>query len=280
MDQWRLVADSSCDLVPDTLSDDQVKFASVPLTIIVGNAQYVDIPATDTRRMMVHMKEFKGASSSSCPSPDDFAREFVKAANTIAVTITSGLSGTYNSALQGVRLALEQNPDSNIHVVDSHATSGSMILILRRLRELIAQDLSFEDIVEQIERYRDTMRIIFSLASFDNLVKTGRMSKTSGVLASALNIRAVAINTAQGVIQVLEKPRGQKKAIERMVALMETVKDMAGVPVVISHCNNPEGARQLCDAVRAAYAVNDITICETHCLTSFYSGDQGLLLSF
>ncbi|MEG2204622.1 MAG: DegV family protein, partial [Oscillospiraceae bacterium] len=164
--------------------------------------------------------------------------------------------------------------------VDSRSTAGSMVLLLRRLMDLIAQELSFEQVVEQIESYRNDMHILFSLASFDNLVKTGRMSRAAGVLASALNIRAVATNTSEGTISVLEKPRGEKKAIDRMVALMSTFKDPTGKPVVITHCNNPAGAEAIRQAVQKAYAVSDITVLSTRCLTSFYSGDQGLLLCF
>ena len=150
------------------------------------------------------------------------------------------------------------------------------------VKQLIEQGIPFEEIVSQIEGYRDSMKIIFSLASFDNLVKNGRMSRAAGVLASALNIRAVATNTAEGVIEVIEKARGEKRAIERMVALMGRYKDMAGKPVVITHCNNPGAVETMCELIKLTYGTpdSDITVLECACLTSFYAGDQGLLLSF
>ncbi|MEG2174078.1 MAG: DegV family protein, partial [Oscillospiraceae bacterium] len=207
MQQWRLVADSSCDLAELGGTDDHIGFATVPLTIRVGETDYVDVPSTDSQTMLAHMKEHKGPSSSCCPAPTAFAEEFRRAANTFAVTITSGLSGTYNCAMQAMHMVMEEHPDRHIHVIDSRATAGCMVLILRHLRELIEQGLCFDEIVNRIERYRNESRIIFSLASFDNLVKNGRMSRTSGLLASALNIRAVSINSEAGQIQVLEKPR-------------------------------------------------------------------------
>lgn len=280
MEKWRLVADSSCDLNPESLADQTAGFSTVPLKIIVGDAEYVDIPSTDVGEMLNRMKAHKGASSSACPSPDAFVQEFSKAINTIVVTITSGLSGTYNCAMQAREMMLEEHPDRNIHVIDSRSTAGSMVLLLRRIKELISQGTDFPEIVRQAEHYRDQMRILFSLASFDNLVKTGRMSRAAGVLASALNIRAVATNTPEGTIEVLEKPRGEKRAIERMVDIMGDIKDMAGKPVVITHCHNPEGAGAMKKAIEAAYAGVEVVIMETRCLTSFYAGQAGLLLSF
>ncbi|HWP52311.1 MAG TPA: DegV family protein [Clostridia bacterium] len=282
MENWQLVADSSCDLDPENFDTGEIPFATVPLKIIVGDKEFVDLPETEVNQMFAAMKAFAGAATSSCPSPHAFAEQFCKAAHTIAVTITSGLSGSYNCAVQAMNMVLDEHPDKKIHVVDSRSTAGSMVLILRQLKKLVEQGIPFDDIVRQIESYRDSMKIIFSLANFDNLVKNGRMSRAAGVLATALNIRAVATNTAEGVIEVIEKPRGEKRAIERMVALMGRYKDMTGKPVVITHCNNPGAVRIMCDLIKATYGTkdSDITILECACLTSFYAGDQGLLLSF
>lgn len=281
MQEWRIVADSSCDLQEKDLADETLGFSTVPLTIHVGDTSYTDVPTTDCLKMLTHMKEYKHGSSSSCPSPDDFAREILKAANCIVVTITSGLSGTYNSALTAAKMIKEEHPLHNIHVIDSLATSGTMVLILRYVRKLIKQGLAFDEIVGRAESYRDSLRILFSLASFDNLIKTGRMPRVAGLLATALNIRAVATATPQGVIQVLEKPRGQKAAIERMIKRMIQIKDMSGKPVVISHCNNPDGALAVKDELlKACLEVGEISILENRCLNSFYAGDQALLMSF
>ena len=282
MENWQLVADSSCDLNPESFDTGEISFATVPLKIIVGDKEFVDLPETAVKEMFAAMKAFAGAASSSCPSPHAFAEQFCKAAHTIAVTITSGLSGSYNCAVQAMNMVLDEHPDKKIHVIDSRSTAGSMVLILRQLKKLVEQGIPFDDIVSQIESYRDSMKIIFSLANFDNLVKNGRMSRAAGVLATALNIRAVATNTAEGVIEVIEKPRGEKRAIERMVALMGRYKDMTGKPIVITHCNNPGAAKVMCDLIKHTYGTkdSDITVLECACLTSFYAGDQGLLLSF
>ena len=278
MDQWRIVADSSCDLRSDCFSD--IGFSSVPLKVRVDNTEYVDDGSSDPAVMLSHMKTYKGASSSSCPSPQEFAQEFRRAKNVIAITMTSGLSGTYNCAIQARQMVKEENPDANIYVVDSRSTAGSMVLLVRRVRELILEGFDFDEIVKQIERYRGEMRIVFSLASFDTLVKNGRMSRAAGLIATVLNIRAVATNTNDGYIKVLEKLRGESQAILRMVKLMGEIKDMTNRPAVITHCQNPDGANILTETIKRFYPSCDVTVLNTGCLTSYYAGENGLLLCF
>ena len=280
MKEWGLIADSSCDLNHQLFDSCDAYFATVPLKIVVGDREFVDLPETDPREMLRAVHEFKGPSSTACPSPADFAVQLRQAKNSFIVTISSRLSGTYNAALQAIELIRDELPGHKVHVVDSLSTAGTMVLILRRLRDLIAQGLPFEEIVEAIERYRDQMVILFSLATFDALVKNGRMSAVTGILATALNIRAVARNN-DGRIQVLEKPRGERRAIERMVDLMGKAKEMGSrTPVVITHCGNRSGADSLRQLIEKNYGSEDITILDCACLTSFYAGEQGLLLSF
>lgn len=281
MKEWQLVADSSCDMGAEDIVSKAVDFASVPLKILVGDREFVDLPTTDAKEMLAVMKAYSGASSTSCPSPEAFAEQFRKTANSIAVTITQKLSGTYNCAVQAMNMVLDEFPEKNIYVLDSKCTAGSIVLILRKLVEMIESGLDFDEVVKQINSYRDSMKILFSLASFDNLVKNGRMSRVAGIMASALNIRAVATNN-DGEIEVLEKPRGEKKAVERMVTLMEKYNFKAGNPIVLTHCNNKSGADAVCSLIKSTYGVcdEDITVLECACLTSFYAGDKGLLLCF
>ena len=279
MDNWRIIADSSCDLNIEGFESPAVGFNTVPLKIIVGENEFVDTPS-NVNDMLIALKKHKGPSSSACPSPFDFAEEFKKAKNSIAITVTSALSGTYNSALQATKMVIEEFPEKMIHVIDSRATSGTMILLANKLKELIECGLPFDEVVEQIEKYNSSLKLLFSLTTFDNLVKNGRMSRTAGVLATALGIRAVAVNSEQGTIEVLEKHRGEPRAIEAMVKLMSKFKDMTDNPVVISHCNNIDGANNLKKVIESTYKVKEISIVECKCLTSFYAGDRGLLLAF
>ncbi len=277
---WGIFSDSSCDLSSEEFGNYEFNFAAVPLKIRVGETEYTDNKSLDVNEMLSHMKRFKGASSSACPSPEEWAQEFRKCDQSIAVTMTSALSGTFNSAVVAKRMVLEECPQKRIHVIDSPSTAGGLVLILRKLAELISEGLNFDDVVDKAQAYTRTLHLLFALGSYDNLIKTGRMSKVAGILANSLGIRAVASNTPEGEIKVLQKPRGENRALSVIAELMAKMKNMAGLPVVISHCNNPVGAQRLKELITHVCLTKNITVMETRGLTSFYTESGGILVGF
>lgn len=277
---WSIVADSSCDLPSDELQGSGVSFAKVPLKIIVGNTQYVDDDSLNVNIMLGQMQTYNGPSSSACPAPEEWASEFRKSDCTIAVAMTGALSGTYNSAVVAKNIVLEENPDKKIYVIDSHTTSGGMALIIWKAAELIRSGLDFAAVAEQIEAYVNSLFLIFSLCSYGNLIKTGRMSAMAGKLAATLGIRAIASNTPQGEIKILQKPRGEERAIQLMVELMSRMKNLEGKSVVITHCNNLKGAQRLKELIMHKCFTRKITILPTRGLCSFYTENGGLLIGF
>jgi len=277
---WSIIADSSCDLPKDAFHSSDVYFAKVPLKIRVGNTEYVDDETLNVNMMLGHMKTYSGPSSSACPAPEEWADEFRKSDCTIAVAMTSALSGTYSSAVCAKTMVLEEYPEKKIYVIDSHTTAGGLVLIIRKAAELISAGLDFDTVVEQTEAYTNSLFLLFSCGSYNNLVKNGRMSLVAGILATTLGIRAVASNTPEGEIKILQKPRGEERAILRMVELMGKMKDMAGQPVVISHCNNLKGAQRLKELIAHACHTTKITILQTRGLTSFYTESGGFLVGF
>ncbi len=281
MTKWQIVADSSCDLFDGALDRKNIAFSTVPLKIVVGEKEFIDREGTDPLEMLKAMKSYKGASSSACPSPEEFAEHFRRADYSFAVTMTGSLSGTYNSAMQAKRMVLEEFPEKKIHVVDTKSTSGSLVLTARKIISLIEEGKSFEEIVPIADEYGADCKILFSLTNFDNLIKNGRMSRMAGIMASALHIRPIGLNP-NGVIEIVDKPRGEKRAIERMVEMMPKYGYKSGDPIVLSHCSNPEGAKTICELIKSQHNAddNDITVLNCACLTSFYSGERGLLLCF
>jgi DegV family protein with EDD domain len=277
---WSILSDSSCDLPVNTFGGENLHFATVPLKIRVGGTEYVDNDELNVNTMLAHMKNYKGPSSSACPAPEEWAREFRKSDFTFVVTMTSALSGTYNSAVVAKNIVMEEYPCKKIHVLDSRTTSGGMALILRKAEELILKGEDFETVVKKTEEYSQGLFLLFCLGSYDNLIKNGRMSKVAGILANTLGIRAIASTTPEGEIKILQKPRGEERAIAQMVELMGKLKDMVGQPVVISHCNNPKGAQRLKDLISHVYLTTKITILQTRGLTSYYTEEGGLLIGF
>lgn len=277
---WNLLADSSCDLPSDALRGQNFQFYKIPLKIIVGETEYIDNDKLNLKKLQSHMKSFSGPSSTACPAPEEWAEVFRTGDYSLAVTMTGALSGTYNSAVVARDMVLEEFPDKKIHIIDTHSAGGGLVLVLRKAAELIEAGMDYETVAEKTDEYAESLRILFTLSSFDNLVKTGRMSRFTGAMAATFGIRAVAVNTAEGKIEVIHKLRGEERALERMVETMKSIKNLSGKPVVISHYNNLKGAQRLKELIAYSCLMPKITIMETRGLTSFYAEEGGILAAF
>ena len=279
---WNIVSDSSCDLLSSQFVSDRVRFESVPLRIQVGEQEFVDNDALDVPEMLAAMAAEKTASSTACPSPAAFARAFEKGDKTVCFTISANLSGTYNAAVMGREMVLEEHPEKEICIIDSKSTAGAMILLIRRAKELMEADTTgdFEGICNQLRIYQASQRTCFTLESFDNLIKNGRMRPLVGTLLHTLGIHVTAVATPQGTIQVEGKARGEAKTYKALTALMGGSKDCAGAEVVICHCENRIGALKLKEQILADLPVKSVEIHSCRGLTSFYAMEKGLIIGY
>ena len=277
--KWKIIADSGCDyrsldnLTPDT------EFVSVPLTIQVGETIYRDDAQLNIDQMMEEMYATTTASKSACPSPDDYIKSFEGADNIVVVTITGTLSGSYNSAEIAKKIYLEEHPDTKIHVIDSLSAGGEVDLIVRKLNHLVAEGLDFDQVVNGITAYQAKTKLLFVLAKVDNLVKNGRLSKLIGTVVGLLNIRMVGEASKTGTLELLQKARGQKKAIK--AAFDELIKaGYNGGHITIAHRNNDKFIEQFSELVREKFAQASIEVLPTSGLCSFYAEEGGLLMGY
>ena len=279
---YNIVSDSSCDLLQRDFPSGRVGFQVVPLRIQVGEREFLDNDDLVVPDLLAAMAEEKGASATACPSPADFAKAFLAGDRTVCFTISSNLSGTYNAAVMGRELALEEHPEKEICIIDSKATAGAMVLLIRRAKELMEADTAgdFEGICAQLRLYQAALRTCFTLESFDNLIKNGRMRPLVGTLLHSLGIHVIADATPQGTIHVADKARGEAKTYRAITALMAASKDCSGAEVVISHCENMLGAGRLKEQILADLPVKSVDIISCRGLTTFYAMEKGLIIGY
>ena len=280
---WNIVSDSSCDMRTKDFSSKTVRFEIVPLRLQAGAREFIDNDELDTRELLAAMEAEKTASSTACPSPAAFARAFEKGDKTICFTISTNLSGTYNAAVMGREMVLEEHPEKEICVIDSKATAGAMVLLIRKAQELMEADPTgenFTSICDQLRIYQAALRTCFTLENFDNLIKNGRMRPLVGTLLHTLGIHVIADGTPQGTIHVADKARGEAKTYKAITALMKASKDCTGAEVVISHCENLEGAMRLKEQICKDLPVKSVDILPCRGLTTFYAMEKGLILGY
>ncbi|MCD7889337.1 MAG: DegV family protein [Oscillospiraceae bacterium] len=277
--RWNIVTDSSCDLFPEEYENGEVGLSSVPFVISVGDRDFKDDENLDVAEMVDAMEEYSGVSRSSCPSPDEWLKEFDKAEMNIALPISSNLSGSMNSAVVAQNMALENNPDKRVAVVDSHSTGPEVTMCVERIRDMIKSGMNFDNIVSEVQNFFKDTHIAFALSSFDNLVKNGRMNKIVGFIAKKLGMWGIGVGSDEGKIEIKGKVRGSVRMIGMLIDEMKE-KGFNGGRVIISHCQNSKLAEVLRDKIISTWNSADVLIMPTRGLCSFYAEREGLILSF
>jgi len=276
---YLIVADSSADLATSTKTFNNADFSSVPLKIITSENEYVDDANLNVEKMVSELQHYKGRSSSSCPNPSDWLEAFGDAERVFCITITSGLSGSCNSATMAKEEYESAHPDRKVFVIDSLSTGPEMALIIDKLAALISENLSFEDICHKIKNYQENTGLIFMLESMKNLANNGRVSPLVAKLAGILGIRVIGKASDVGTLEQLEKCRGEAKALPAIVDQMVGLGYKGG-RVKIAHCLNENAASKLKSLVKQEYSNAEIEIYPCRGLCSFYAERGGLLIGF
>ena len=277
--KWNIIVDSSCDSFELEGKYADISFSSVPFIINVDTYDFVDDETMDTSQMVSAMEESRNSSHTSCPSPQAWYEQFVKPGHTIAVTISSMLSGSYNSANAAMNMVLETCPGKKIAVIDSKSTGPELILIVRKLCELIRTVADFDAVVQSADEFARRTHVVFALSSFNNLIKNGRMSRIAGFIAGKFNLWGIGIGDDQGAIRIKQKVRGKRMALE---AIIDDMKERMAEPtaVVISHCQNPELAETLIEAIEKLWHNIIVKVVPTRGLCSYYAERGGLIVAY
>ena len=277
---WMIVSDSSCEIRELERPAAGVQFALVPFKIQIGEREYVDLPTLNVPHMLQAMTDYNGASTSACPSPEEWAEYFLQADNIIAITISSNLSGSYNAALSAREMVLEEHPEKKIFILDTLSCAGALGDAAELANKLIGEGLDFEDICFALQKFADSTHILFALASFDNLAKNGRVNRVVGFIAGRLNMRVLGRRTHDGKIDFFFKTRGETRVLARILEQMDEDKYDGTHPVLISECNNQNAAKLLEHGIRTKWPDAHIRILPCSGLCSFYAQDQGLIITY
>lgn len=276
--KYKIITDSSCDLDINYLNKTEIDFSIIPLIINIDGQDFVDDNNLNVINMLNAVDNYKGKSTSSCPSPTNFFEQLNGADRYFIITISSKLSGSYNSAMLAKNMF--RNPE-NVCIIDSKATSGSMVLIIDKIVSLINQEYSFEDICKIVTNYAENeIGLMFALNKFDNLVKNGRISSTKAMIASMLQVKPLC-QADDGEIQVYKKIIGFKKIFKEIViTLTSKLKNSTNKTCVISHCQNEEMALYLKNEFKKANLFDKIKLIPMKGLCSFYALQKGIIVSY
>lgn len=276
---YKIVVDSCCELPEEMLQSG--RFERVPLGIEIGDYHLLDDESFNQADFLRRVAAYPKCPKSSCPSPERYMEAYhADAEHVYVVTLSSKLSGSYNSAELGKKMYQEKYGAKKIHVVDSESASCGETQIALKLAELEEEGLSFEEIVKRITAFRDGMNTYFVLDNLETLRKNGRLSNIKAVVASTLNIKPI-MGADKGTIFQMGQGIGMKKAITRMVEkIADTIKEAERKRIVISHCNARERAETVRQLLGEKTRCGEFLIMDTAGISSMYANDGGVIVAF
>ncbi len=275
----KILADSGCDLTDDYKKRSDIK--TIPLTLQLGSKVYSDDEALDTdafrKELLIHKKDRK----TSAPSPGLFAENIQADVPNFIVTMSAGVSGSYNSAVSGAKMYCEEHGKKDVYVVDSMSASTGEILIVKKLLELAETGMGFEEIKSEICKFRDNIKTYFILENYDTFVDSGRLNPYVARIAKMLNI--IPICGAENGKAVLKgQARGEKKAYEKLLNFIENEKvNTEERTLAINHIGCPEKAERARKLIMDKFRFKDyIIIPKATGLCSLYADINGLIIAF
>jgi len=242
-----LVTDSTCDLPEDLLEKYQIH--RVPINIQVDESIYLDKLTLEPDTFYKLSGEAKSMPTTSQPNEKSFVNLYSHLAthydSVIAVHISEQLSGTWSSSSRAAkRISTEMG--KNISVINSRTISGSLGMLVLRVAEAIEQGMEHDSILRKIDEWITNQKIYVSVKSLDNIVRSGRVSPLTGIIAKALNLKPIISLGEDGKAIMFDKAFSQEGNIRKV--LKHIKKDLTKGNLwnyVIVHALNEEGAEKL-----------------------------------
>ena len=271
----KIVADSSANIRTLQHTD----FAVAPLKVLAGRREFVDDATLDVEKMITWFAGHKGKSHTSCPNPEDYLQAFGDADDIFCVTITSGLSGSWNAATIAAEMYTTAHPERRVHVIDSLSAGPELALLIEKLESCITEQMPYEDICREIDQYQTQTGLLFMLESLKNFAANGRVSPAVAKIAGVLGIRIVGRASVQGTLEPMHKCRGEHKALQTIVNELRAAGLSQG-KVRIAHCQNEAAAQTLQQMLLQQIGPLDVQIHPCLGLCSYYAEKGGLLVGF
>lgn len=275
MRKIKIISDSSCDL----FDLKNVEFSSAPMKIITADKEFVDDISLDVDGMVDYLYQYKGKSTSSCPNTTDWLEAFGDADDIFCVTITSGLSGSYNSACVAKQIYETENEGKRVHVFDTRSAGPEITLIIEKIEECVKLGMPYEAVCEAVEEYMKKTGLVFMLKSLKNFANNGRVSPIVAKLVGIAGICIVGKASNEGTLEPMHKCRGERRSLETLADDLETEGFRSG-KISIGHCQNESAAKQLKELLLEKFKNVQIEIHKLKGLCSFYAEKGGVLVGF
>lgn len=261
MSKIRIVTDSTSD-IPSEVRE-RLGIEMVPLKVHFGNDTYTDSITIQADQFYEKLAGFSGLPTTSQPSPVDFVDLYKRLlaeepdTHIISIHLSSAMSGTYQSAVLAKSLLEEQG--DNVTVVDSKSASYGFGLLVVLAAEAANEGKSKEECLEIIRKGREELILYFLVDTLEYLQKGGRIGKAAAFLGALLNIKPILSIDEEGEVTSIEKARGQKKAMNRLIELVKAGNEDKELHVIIAHAHAQSTAEELSSLMKSQLKVKSLS---------------------
>lgn len=258
MKKVKIIADSVSDM---TLEEaEKLDIEIIPLTIIFDGIEYKDGIDITTDKLFQLMEETEGFPQTAQISPMNFYEKYQEYLSEdmdlIVITMSSKLSGTYNSA----NIAKNDFSDKEIYIIDSMNVTAGEYLLVKYAAMLRDEGKSAREIYRELEETKNKIKCCVYLDTLDNLARSGRINKAVEFVGTMLRIKPV-VTVIDGEIIPVAKERGEKRAIQYVINSLKNEKLRKKTKVCIGSClegKNAKSLKEACDTLGFAYEVVEV----------------------
>lgn len=277
----QIFADSASDLPLELFKSLHIEL--LPLVVQIDDQQFFDLETILPKELYDQMRNGKTPKTAQVP-PARFEEAFRKYADKndscIYLAFSSELSGTYQTAKLVADDILEKLPNFDLTIIDTKAASLGYGLIVKKAAELAAEGKTKEEILSVIDFYCSHMEHLFTVDSLEYLYRGGRVSKTSAFLGGLLNIKPI-LNVEDGKLVPLEKLKGRKKVLKRMIDIIKDRGDKLNEQcIAISHADDLETAETVRDFIKEEFGTKEFLINNIGCAIGAHVGPGTIAIFF
>lgn len=277
----RIFADSASDLPKEFFEKENVVL--FPLRVHIENEEFEDIRTIHSSKVYDAIRNDIRPKTSQV-SPDEMLNAFEKLAKDgeegFYIAFSSELSGTYGTAMMAYEQIREEYPDLKLTVLDSKLASLGYGMLVKEAVKLRSQGHPLKEIIERVRFMAEHTESLFTVEDLDYMAKGGRISKGSAFVGGLLNIKPL-LHVENGKLVPIEKLRGRKKVIKRIVELMEERGEQLEKQIIaISHGDDEEFAKGMKDAIEEQFHPKSVEIYMIGSVIAAHTGPGTLAVFF
>ncbi len=274
-----LVTDSTCDLPPEIIKKYNIQI--VPVVIQVGERSYLDQVDIEPKDFIQILETSNEKLSTSQPSPALFKKVYDKVTQRYKSIISLHISEKLSGTIQGARMGCKDMEYRNkIHIVDSKTSSVALGLLVAEAAQLIQEGFNLEEIINRLKIAADNVKIFISIPTLKYLIRSGRLSKTKGLLGTLLNLKPILTVNSDGNIVEAAKVIGQKRVVHKTLDLaIKFAKSVKNPRFGITHVSAPELAQWYGYKIRNVFNSSKVIITEASPALSVHIGIGGAAIA-